>query len=233
MTLPRSVLAGLVRHDPGIPRLTWYGPDGGRVELSARVLDNWVAKAANLLLDELDLGPGGTVRLDLPPGHWRAVYWALATWSCGATLRLDADTHANVLVTSDAATAAAATDELRVLVTPAALARSYPGTVPGGVVDEAAELPTYGDRFVPPRPARDGDPALVAADGGLWPYATLIGDRPVAGMRRHIDATIGDAASRLRLMLGVWAGRGSIVVTSGGGASLEHILAAEGVDETD
>ena len=40
--------------DPGRPRLTWYGPDAERVELSGKVLLNWVAKTANLLTDELD-----------------------------------------------------------------------------------------------------------------------------------------------------------------------------------
>ena len=35
----------------GAPALTWYGPDGERVELSQRVLANWVTKAMNLLTD--------------------------------------------------------------------------------------------------------------------------------------------------------------------------------------
>ena len=234
MTLPRSILDSLLRDDPGRPRLTWYGADGERIELSARVFENWVAKAANLLVEEADLGPGAMLRLDLPAGHWRAAYWAMATWSCGATLRLDADVDADVLVTSDAAVAAAAPDPLRVLVTPAALARAHPGGTPPGVLDEAAEIATYGDRFVPPQPPRDGDPALVAADGRLWPYATLVEHRLVDGVRRHIDATKDDVASRLRLMLAAWAAHGSVVVTTGGGMdALQHILDAEGVDEVD
>ncbi|NVM99321.1 TIGR03089 family protein [Arthrobacter sp. SDTb3-6] len=70
--------------NPTAPRLTWYGPDSERVELSGRVLDNWVAKTANFLADELDAGPGTVVALDLPV-HWRSFVWLLATWAVGAT----------------------------------------------------------------------------------------------------------------------------------------------------
>lgn len=233
MTLPRSILATLLSANPGTPRLTWYGADGERVELSSKVFDNWVAKAANLLTEEADLGPGMAVRLDLPAGHWRTAYWAMATWSCGATLRLDDVSDADVLVTSDPIAAAENTEPLRILVTPAALARCHPGGTTAGVIDEAAELATYGDRFVPGAEPADGDPALVSADGSVWLYATLVGDRPVDGVRRHIDATRGDVAERLRLLLAVWDARGSVVVTSGGGPALQNILDAEQVDETD
>ncbi len=50
VTVP-AVLAAATASDPGRPRLTWYGADGERVELSARVLENWVAKTANLLVE--------------------------------------------------------------------------------------------------------------------------------------------------------------------------------------
>lgn len=75
--------------DGARPRLTWYGPDDERVELSGRVLANWVVKATNLLLAEGDVGPGSRVLLDLPV-HWRTPVWALATWLCGAEAVLPA-----------------------------------------------------------------------------------------------------------------------------------------------
>ncbi|MGL5927681.1 MAG: TIGR03089 family protein [Dermatophilaceae bacterium] len=89
---PAALLAALVASDPGRPRITCYddtdGPTRGeRVELSARVLANWVAKAGNLARDELDVEPGTVVRLDLPP-HWRTLYWALAVWSLGAVVEI-------------------------------------------------------------------------------------------------------------------------------------------------
>ncbi len=90
---PAEVLAAMLGSDPGRPRVTFYedtpGPTSGeRIELSAKVLANWVSKAANALQEEWDLAPGSRVRLDLPP-HWRSLYWALAVWSVGATVVLD------------------------------------------------------------------------------------------------------------------------------------------------
>src|SRR6187551_1020135 len=73
----------LMTMDPGRPRVTWYGPDHERVEFSAKTLNNWVSKTANLLVDELDVGPGSRLGLALP-GHWRTVVWLLAGWSVGA-----------------------------------------------------------------------------------------------------------------------------------------------------
>src|SRR5947209_390883 len=98
----------LVAADPGRPRLTWYGPDGERVELSARTLDNWVAKSANLLVEEFDAGPGVLVDVRLPP-HWRTVTWLLATWVTGACAAAPDDpSHgADAIVTADPAAALA------------------------------------------------------------------------------------------------------------------------------
>ncbi|MEO8749738.1 MAG: TIGR03089 family protein, partial [Allobranchiibius sp.] len=83
---PADVLAGLLKSDPTSPRITCYDDaTGERIELSGKVLANWVAKAANLLQDELDAAPGTVVSLRLPPDHWRTYYWAFAAWCVGAT----------------------------------------------------------------------------------------------------------------------------------------------------
>ncbi|MCU1536210.1 MAG: hypothetical protein JWP82_561, partial [Humibacillus sp.] len=168
--LPTEVLAALIAADPAGPRLTWYddepGPTAGeRIELSARVLLNWVSKAANLLQDDADAGPGTTVGLDLP-AHWRSVYWALATWSVGATVVTGAAARtADVLVT-DSPEAAAAHGGDAVLVTLAALARTGPRAAEApNAVDEARELATHGDRFVPMADAERADVALSTEAG--------------------------------------------------------------------
>lgn len=159
-----STLTGLLSTlggggDATRPRLVHYDPQG-RIELSGRVLVNWVAKAANLLTEEFDAGPGTVVGLRLPPGHWRAAYWALATWSCGATLRClpadaadagetadETDTDGlDVLVTDTPPAGAGAAVDV-VAVTTAALARRFPGDLPRGAFDEAAVLATYADVF--------------------------------------------------------------------------------------
>ena len=84
--IPADLLTDALRRSPAAPLLTWYDDaTGDRVELSATTFANWVAKSANLLQDEFDVGPGSTVALVLPV-HWQTAALLLATWSCGATV---------------------------------------------------------------------------------------------------------------------------------------------------
>src|SRR5688572_28689995 len=88
---PAALLATARDRDPARPLLTHYDDSTGeRVELSGTTLANWVAKAANLLQDEFDVGPGSVVAVSLPV-HWQTAAVLLAVWSCGATV---ADTAA-------------------------------------------------------------------------------------------------------------------------------------------
>ncbi|EWT00211.1 hypothetical protein N865_17620 [Intrasporangium oryzae NRRL B-24470] len=234
MTAPQpiEVLARIVASDPGRPRLTWYddepGPtQGERIELSARVLANWVAKAANLLQDDAAAGPGTTVGLDLPP-HWRALYWALATWSVGATVAVGpAATGADVLVTTSPERAADHGGDA-ILVSLPALARSHPEAGDsGGAVDEARELSTHGDRFSPMAEAEDADPALVG-DGADTAYGSLVVPRPDWGAAPRV--VLDDTLPRvLSDALSAWAADGSVVLTRGPERDLAARLAAEGV----
>lgn len=212
MPLPADVLAAMLRADPARPRITAYDDaTGERIELSARVLSTWVAKAANLLQDDADAGPGSSVGLDLPP-HWRAHYWALAAWSVGARVVLGAGAvSADVVVTTSPQVAAGAPG-YAVLVTPAALARSNPLTPPG-VLDEARELATFGDRF-------DGYAAPAPEAPALDPG----GEGPQAAYREVVDQTrardwgraprvllSGDLHRDLVDALAAWASDGSVV----------------------
>ena len=177
-----SLVRALVGSDPGRPRVTWYGEDGERVELSARVLENWVAKTANLLVEECDAGPGSTIALDLPP-HWRTVVWALAAWSVGADLlsgpaRLPArggpDTVPDVVVTADPGSAPDGGQV--VAVTLAALARRFEGEGRFDV-DDAAEVSTFADSFDAAGPLDQGDllgAARAAASDAGWPDAVRL-----------------------------------------------------------
>lgn len=221
----------MVARDATRPRLTWYDADGSRVELSAKVLAMWVSKAANLLTEEGDVGPGDTVVLLLPPAHWRAAYWALATWSVGATLSVSPDPAAAALITTDPLLAAEDSAPLRVVVTEAALARRYDGALPLGVVDEAAELALYGDRFDPPRTPAPADVALVS-DRETWTYTDVVPAPNGVGRapRQHLDGSTA-TVTWLREALAAWAAGGSVVVTYDGGDpdARRRILAAEGV----
>ena len=257
VTPPADLLRHLVASDPGRPRVTVYDDTdsptrGERVELSARVLANWVAKAANLLQEDLDVTPGSVVRLDLPP-HWRTLYWALAVWSVGACVELPAHRcrdavlpdagdapdavgppatspdGATVVVTDDSAAAARAVEDgdHAVLVTLAALARTASVAVPVGAVDEAKDLATHGDVFDPWDEPDPADPAL-RTPGGETPYADIVPEHATGG---RVHTATPNTASFLATTLDAWAGDGSVVLGRGEPTAdvLAARLAAEGV----
>lgn len=251
---PDALLPALLRSDSARPRITCYDDTTGeRIELSAKVLANWVAKAANLLQDEFDVGPGSVVALDLPP-HWRTLYWALAVWRTGAAVHLPpAGGPAPDLrvTTADRATTADA-GLPTVAVTLAALARRSPTPLPPGVLDEARDLATYADSFDPLDVAAGDDPALFAG-GATAAYGTLVGTargegaaygiplgsaagdphRPTSGgpgPRLHTATT--DTAGFLRLALVTYAADGSLVLSiAPDPARLAARLAAEGATD--
>ncbi len=226
MPTPSDVLTALLRSDPARPRVTFYDDSTGeRIELSGKVLANWVSKAANLLQDELEVGPGAVVRLHLPGQHWRTLYWALAIWSVGATVDLRASGPAQLLVTTDLNEAADA--DAAVLVTLAALARQHPQPVPGNVIDEARELATYADQFEAwDRPTADADALVTAGDARTYADVVPTVDWPT-GSRVHVGT---DRTTALRDVLAAWSVDGSVVLVLGPDADrLPARLAAEGV----
>lgn len=166
--LPLDVLGDALAADPARPAVTFYdGATGERVELSVATLANWVAKTANLLVDDLALAPGGTVALDLPP-HWLGPVWLLAAWTAGAEVVLGAAEDAgaapaDVLVLPhdraeggrlpDTAAVRGAGDV--VLVSTLPLGAPPPLPLPAGAVDFAREVPAHGDRWSGPVPPAD------------------------------------------------------------------------------
>ena len=219
MRTPASVLAEILRSDPARPRVTFYedtaGPtQGERIELSGKVVANWISKAANALADEYDLGPGSVVRLSLPP-HWRALYWAFAVWSVGGTLDCAGGPTPDLLICDDpdlAAKLAPPPGDV-VLVTLAALARVHPGPVPAGAMDEARELATYGDQFTVMADPSPDDLALITK-GAQTTYRSVVpqGDWPA----RTRVSLAGDLQSVLESTLAAWAIDGSVVLARNG-----------------
>lgn len=216
---PADVLAGLLRSDPTSPRITCYDDHTGeRIELSGKVLMNWVSKAANLLQDELDAGPGTTVGLQLPPDHWRTYYWALAAWSVGATVVTSIGSPCDIGI----GTAAIDDADQQIIVTLAALARVATVDLPSGAIDEARDLATYGDVFVPYLSPTPSDTALQSTT-----YADLVTVNHGALRRRELVR--GDLPAALADALAIWADDGSVLLLRGvDPLDVERRLATEG-----
>lgn len=204
-------------HHASSPRLTWYGPGGERIELSGRVLDNWVAKTSNFLSEELEAERGTRVRLDLP-AHWKSVVVALAAWQVGAVV-LDGDASAAEITfggpgtLQDSADDAVAPGGERVAVALGALELAYPGELPEGTHDYAALVRQFADSFEPFDPPTPDDVALASAGEELTQEALLrdFAVPAVEGARILVGAGEGlrDVLARL---LGAWAAGGSAVL---------------------
>jgi len=139
-----DLLRRLLADDPGRPRLTWYGPDGERAEFSAKVLDNWVAKTANLLVDGCGLGPGDRAAVLLPP-HWQTAAVLLGCWTAGLVVGSPPDV---VFSAADrAGEAPDAPDRYALGLLPMAQPLRE---VPPGFADYVAEVRPFGDRYAGP-----------------------------------------------------------------------------------
>ncbi|MCZ2403248.1 TIGR03089 family protein [Paenarthrobacter sp. Z7-10] len=217
MTSPSSsiatLMAALRQRDPTAPRLTWYGPQQERIELSGRVLDNWAAKTANFLTDELDAEPGTTLLLDLP-AHWKSLCWALAGWQCGTNLWLSPESPgaAPVEIAATSRPEDSPPAATTVAVALGALDMRWRGALPAGMVDYADQVRAHGDVFAPFAKASDNDVALMAA-GQEITYGDLLTDysKPAAKPGRVLLQT--DLLEKaVRAALGIWAGGGSLVL---------------------
>ena len=235
------------------PAVVWYGSDGGRVELSGRVSENWIAKTANLLVDDLGLMPGDRVVLD-PALHWRTLVLAAAAWRTGACVVLeptDGDVRLSALLdrtgaAADAlpspegsAAAAVAEAEDRLILAYPALAMRLPDDSvlePGGI-DYCAEIRSHGDRWSGTARPADADAALKTSDGALS-FAELrdqaearaaeLGSAPVVHVA--VDGWDRDALVGL---LAIWAAEGTAVLSDRPrDEALQRDLAAERVGLT-
>lgn len=209
-----AALLGALQADPR-PRLTWYGPDGARVELTGRVLVTWVAKTAHLLQEEADVAPGSTVLVRLD-ADWRGPVVVLATLHLGAAATTDGDGEGDVgveVVPQDGT--ATAPGAVLVVVPRSPLPGSLAG-LPAGAVDYGAEVSAQPDVLPAPGPASPL-PASPPAD---------VGPDPVEASGRVLLGPGTDVAT----VLGVWAAGGSVVLHTGLAESvLDRVRAQENV----
>lgn len=180
-----AVLADRLKRDPGRPLLTFYDDaTGERVELSVTTYANWVAKAGSLLVDELGLERGDTLRIDLPP-HWLVPVFLGAAWSAGL-LVTDADDPAAVVCGPESLDRWASEATQRVVLASALLPLGvrFAEPVPPGVHDVGIEIWSQPDAFAPWDPPTADDPAVELGEGSathaeLWEAAAagiLVGD---------------------------------------------------------
>ena len=132
------------------PALIWYSANGERIELSGRVLMNWVDKSANLLVEECELEPGEGFDLQAPL-HWRTIVLGLAALRVGALLDQDEPLVAAVCTEQEAGYT---NDPAYLLaVDRAPLALSYTGDLQAlssyadDVLDYCALVRSFGDRY--------------------------------------------------------------------------------------
>jgi uncharacterized protein (TIGR03089 family) len=234
-TIPDALVEAL-RGDAAAPFVTWVGPDSARTELSLRTYENSVAKAANLLRDDADLGPGGVVALHLPL-HWQAAVWVGACALVGATAAVGLDPgQADVAVLGP--------DALDLPQAPLSLASSlhpfgmpFTAPLPAGVLDAATEVRMHGDRFTP-----YGDvvptTSWLTVDDTSWTQSEALdaaaaladGLGLTTGGRLLVAATGIDAETVLALVAVPLSLHGSVVLLSDPTASTDALAASERCD---
>ncbi|MCC3266629.1 TIGR03089 family protein [Arthrobacter gengyunqii] len=226
-----TLLSTLRTRQATSPALTWYGPNSERIELSGKVLDNWVAKTSNLLVDELDAEPGIRLLLDLPV-HWKTLVWALAAWQTGCTVILGDPSEAaaapDIAVTASQAVLDAA-DGMVVAVDLGALALRWSGDLPAAAVDYAAEVRSYADTYTGGDVAEEGYTALHSSLGAgtNLTYGQLAEATDGGAAQTLLIPASADLPAVLAASLRTWAAGGSVVLAAAEVEITERLIAAE------
>jgi uncharacterized protein (TIGR03089 family) len=191
------------------PFLTWYDDARDqRVELSFKTFDNWVAKVANLLVEELGAGPGGRVAAALAD-HWQTAVVLAASWRAGVgvvAVDPDADGAALAAALGAGGVAAAFVREERVAEAAGVLAAAPAGPALvaltadlagrsehdlGGALNFTRVVPPMGDLFsAAADPQGEALRVVPAAPGG---GAGATGDS-AAGGAATMGELLGEAA---------------------------------------
>jgi uncharacterized protein (TIGR03089 family) len=224
MTITDQVLGPLLRADPARPRITHYDDAvGSRVELSGATLANWAAKTANWLRDELDVQPGDTVAVLLPP-HWQSAGVLLGAWWCGATVTASPAGAHVALCAVDRIADAEGAHELAALGLDALGAGI--AVLPPGVRDFTSEIRVHGDTFRPGGPGPDAETVVKTARARAARLGLTTGDRLLC-------TTSWDATVLGEVLLAVLAADASLVqCTAADLAALPHRCAVERVTAT-
>jgi len=165
-----TLLASLLRTDPGRPLVTYYDhATGERVELSVTTYANWVAKASSLLAEEHDLERGQGLHLDLP-AHWLGPVFLGAAWTVGLVVTGPEDADAVVCGPEGLAAWAGRAADLPVLACSLLpMGVRFADPLPAGVHDVGVEVWSQPDAFTawdPPGPEDLAMPGVTQAE--MW-----------------------------------------------------------------
>lgn len=212
------------------PALIWR--DGAeRVELSGRVLVNWVEKTTGLLVDELDVAASDVVTVS-PVPHWRLVVIALAALRAGARVQFthrpepDSVVHAHLESAPDDAAA-----QLLLVVAGPALAFSCAAPLPDGAVDFADEVRAMPDVYTG---FEAPDPSAEALGSGV-PHGDLVARALAAAPSAmaeapgtvHLALTDGWGDAELLTLLGTVVLGGAVLITAGPEDATQDVLRQE------
>ncbi|MGW5669151.1 TIGR03089 family protein [Micromonospora sp. NPDC003776] len=182
------VFGDAIATDPTRPLLTWYDDaTGERTELSGATCANWVAKTANLIVDEAALAPGDTAAVLLPP-HWQTAAVLLGCWSAKLTV-VDTAGDVDVLFAAasrvDEAGRWPAGERYVLALDPFALPMRE---VPAGFTDFVAAVRGHGDHFTPYPQGGEADGALLArAEARAAELCLTPGDRLLVDVTGYPD----------------------------------------------
>jgi uncharacterized protein (TIGR03089 family) len=182
------VFADAFANDPTRPLLTWYDDaSGDRTELSGVTLANWVAKTANLLVDEVGLAPGTPAGVLLPP-HWQTAAVLLGCWSAKLSV-VDTPGDVDVLFSAadqfDEAQSWSADERYALGLAPLAAPLRQ---VPPGFADYVVEVRRHGDHFRPqPGPGPTDAHLLARAEARATGLGIEAGARVLVDTARYPD----------------------------------------------
>lgn len=187
-----GALVGVAARDHGQrPFVTFTdGATGERTELGCATFENWAAKTANLLVEDMGLAPGDLLAVDLGT-HWTALVIHAAAWRAGVTLALPGawDGAAAFAVHEEVAAGGAVPAGPRLLI-----GSGFGGRLTGvaGATGDAVpfgeDVLGFPDDFSDVRPDPEA-PALLVAQGPRT-HADLLG--AAADLAAQVDLAPGD-----------------------------------------
>ena len=219
---PAALLASWLADDATRPIITYRGPAGVRIELSAATAANAVAKAVNYLTDELLAEPGDAVLLDLPL-HWQAPVLALGCWAAGLSLALPG-ADCDPVATLGTGERAAGGEPLAVSLHPWGMPLG--GATPDGWSDFAAEVRSQPDRA----------PLRWPAAGEVWLRSAerpWTGEELVSLARSVLDESSARPGGRLATTAAPETAAGVAAMTVAPALAKGSVVLADRVDVTE